>query len=81
MVVLESLRSINGVSLNKVSLTGPKENEMGIDIDQLLFNLSLSPELRLAHHQAAQDLIWELENTRRMKPPIITNSINEAKSP
>ncbi len=73
--------SINGVNLNQGSLTGPKENEIGIDIDQLLFNLSLSPELRLAHHQAALDLIWELENTRGMKPPIITNSINEAKSP
>ena len=53
-------------TLNQPAQTKPKENDAGIDVDQLLFNLSLSPELRIAHHQAALDLIWELENARRL---------------
>ncbi len=52
--------------MNRPIQTKPEENETGIDVDQLLFNLSLSPELRIAHHQAALDLIWELENARRL---------------
>lgn len=70
-IIVRASLTTTGALLKKTAQTKPDENEMGIDLDQLLFNLSLSHELRIAHHQAALDLIWELENARR---------INEAKS-
>jgi len=40
----------------------PNLTDSDIDLEQLSFNLSLTPEQRPGHHQAALDLILELKS-------------------
>ena len=41
-----------------------QEADQTVDRDQLIYNLSLTPEQRILYHQSALDLIWELKQAK-----------------